>query len=224
MSERILFGEFASFASSLTRFLPRMSRYWCSDHEVCVIFLQAAGVHNRLQQYKAAACLLHLPFLWNRFLAHCVFVYISPVPSEKHNQHGLFTDCCTDPWEVHRLLSPLWAPVRPLVVHHSAWWPHSALRQCRDEPGKEVWTYLQKWANISVYVVGNNIFFYSTSLSSWTPSTHPTLWPDFIVLQIHRSAFVLAANTMTLMMWEKTCTIILSSRCWDLGPLEIILK
>lgn len=78
----------------------------------------------------------------------CVCVYISPVHWEKHNQHGLFTDCCTDPWEVHRLLSPLWSPIRPLVVHHSAWWPHSALRQCRDEPGKEIWTHLQKWANI----------------------------------------------------------------------------
>lgn len=69
-----------------------------------------------------------------------VCLYISLVHREKHNQHGLFADCCTDPWEVHRLLSPSWASVCPLISHHSARWSHSALCQCWDEPGKEIWT------------------------------------------------------------------------------------
>uniref|UniRef100_A0A8C0YJ80 Alanine--tRNA ligase n=1 Tax=Cyprinus carpio carpio TaxID=630221 RepID=A0A8C0YJ80_CYPCA len=41
------FGEFASFASLLIRFLPRMSQYWCSDREVMDSSLTAAQIREK---------------------------------------------------------------------------------------------------------------------------------------------------------------------------------
>lgn len=75
-------------------------------------------------------------FFFNK-LFFCVFSD-SLVLFEQSIQHGHFPDCCSDPWEVHRLLPSLRAWVRSLVLRRSPGRPHPSLCQCWHEPGKAV--------------------------------------------------------------------------------------
>lgn len=150
-------------------------------------------------------------------------------------QNGLLFECSSNPREVHRLLPPLWAPVRPLVIHHPAGRPHAAFCQCWHEPGN--YPHISTWFpnicasfRMALEYIPTDLHLLTVTLplssspSSSTPSIRPTPWPGCNVPPTPRSVSVQEANTTTWTTWVKMFTITPSLRCWAPGPSVTTLR